>query len=119
VTDTNKALVPLEGIPMEQLANKASLLMVTRVTGSYQRDIVDAVGIESTETKRVPVETIGKSILDSRNQGLIRGDGSLGNGFVWNLLMTRSLINSGSSNSLIDGSRFCWSGKKLTMKVSS
>jgi hypothetical protein len=62
---------------------------------------------------------IGKSVLDSRNRGVIGGDGSLGNGFIWNLLMTRSLINSGSSNSLIDGSRVRWSGKESMAKVSS
>jgi hypothetical protein len=118
VTDTDKALVLLEGVPVEQLANKTSSL-TTRVIGSCQRDVVDAVGIESTETRRVPVEMIGKSILYLRNRGVIGGDGSLGNGFVWNLLTTRSLINLGSSNSLIDGSRVRWSGKESTAKVSS
>jgi hypothetical protein len=119
VTDIDKALVPLESIPLEQLANKASLLTLIRVTCSCQWDVVDAVGIENTETGRVPVKTIGKSVLNSRNRQLIGGDGSLRNGFIWNLLTTKSLIDSGSSNSLIDGFRVHWSGKESIMKVSS
>jgi hypothetical protein len=104
MTNTDKALISLQGIAVKQLANKSGLFTVRGKTGIGQRDIIDVVSVERTETRRVSIKMLRKGILNSANRGLVGRDKSLRRDFGLVLLMAGRRRNLGTSYSLINSS---------------